>query len=95
MGHHDHGQKDHHSHSTHGEHEGGHAAMIAEFRNLFFLAMVLTVPILVLSPMVQDWFGFSFRFTGDRFVLFGLSTVVYAYCGKPFLVGSWSELRAR
>jgi len=72
-------------------------AMIADFRRRFWISLVLTVPILLLSPVVQDWLGLRdiFRFTGDAYLLFALSTVVYGYGGYPFLKGFIAELKEK
>ena len=79
----------------HGAHD--HAAMIADFKRRFWISLVLTVPILLLSPMIQDFLrlGAAFRFAGAGRVLFALSTVVFFYGGWPFLTGFVSEIRAR
>ncbi len=71
--------------------------MVADFRKRFWVSIALTIPILALSPMLQEWLGLtgSLRFTGDLWVLFALSSVVFFYGGKPFLSGLYSELKAR
>ena len=80
-------------------HAGGHdhAAMIADFRRRFWVTLVLTVPILALSPMIQMWLGIgdALAFPGSAYVLFLLSSVVFFYGGAPFLRGLVSEVRAR
>ncbi|WP_231971549.1 heavy metal translocating P-type ATPase [Thiohalobacter thiocyanaticus] len=93
------GQHDHHAgdqghdHSGHGHHAG----MIADFRRRFWVSLALTVPILVLSPMIQAFLGLerALAFPGDAHVLLALSTVVYFYGGWPFISGLLSELRQR
>ncbi|MFO7900024.1 MAG: copper-translocating P-type ATPase, partial [Planctomycetota bacterium] len=54
-------------------------------------------PVLVLSPMIQGWFGLADRlaFPGDRFVQFAIVTVIFFYGGWPFLTGFVGELRQR
>lgn len=84
------------SHSEHAGHGGhDHAVMVADFRRRFWITMILTPPVLLLSPMIQHWLGLAeaLAFPGDRFVLFGLSTFAYLYGGWPFLTGFTSELR--
>lgn len=76
---------------------GGHEHMIADFQRRFWVALVLTAPILLLSPLIQRVLGIegALSFTGDIYVLWGLSTAVFVYGGRPFLVGFVQELRAR
>lgn len=82
-----------------GHREGGHnhGAMIADFKRRFWVSLVLTVPILLLSPMIQEFLGLGevMRFTGAPFVLFALSSFVFFYGGWPFLKGFLGELRKR
>ena len=70
-----------------------HRMMIADFRKRFWISLALTVPILILSPMIQMWTGLHFTFPGDRLVLFALSSVVFFYGGAPFLKGALEEFR--
>lgn len=77
-------------------HHDHHAHMVADFQRRFWLSLIVTAPILILSPMIQHFLGLgdSIRFFGDQYVLFGLSSVVFFYGGYPFLKGVLSELRA-
>ncbi len=81
----------HHDHSSH------HAHMVADFRRRFWVSILFTLPILALSPMIQKLFGLreQFAFTGDSYILFGLSTFVFFYGGWPFLKGLVDELRKK
>ncbi|MBN9276620.1 MAG: heavy metal translocating P-type ATPase, partial [Hyphomicrobium sp.] len=69
--------------------------MVADFRRRFWVTLVLTPPVLLLSPMIRHWLGLTelLSFPGDGLVLFVLSTVAYLYGGWPFLTGFFSELR--
>jgi len=69
--------------------------MLEDYWRRFVVSLILTIPILVLSPTIQSFFGFTFAFRGSDLVLLALSTVVYAYGGYPFLVGIVQDLRAR
>jgi len=73
------------------------AHQIADFRRRFWVSLVLTIPILALSPMIQQWLGLGerFRFAGDGHVLFLLSSIVFFYGGYPFFKGIIAELKAR
>lgn len=81
----------------HTDHGGGdhHKMMMGEFKRRFFVSLALTIPILFLSPMLQDWLGVSFTFTGSEHVLLVLSSLVFLYGGWPFLNGIYTELRDR
>lgn len=72
-----------------------HAMMIADFKKRFFVVLVLTVPIMLLSEMIQHWLHVDIRFLGSNYLLFVLSTVVFLYGGWPFLTGWISELKAK
>ncbi len=66
---------------------------MTEFRNKFFIILMVTVPIMLLSPMIQEFMGVEWRFTGDLYILAALSTFVYFYGGWPFLKGAVDELK--
>ena len=74
-----------------------HAHMAADFRKRFWISLVLTLPILILSPMLQTLVGLreAIRFPGDLYVLFGFSSAVFWYGGWPFLKGILEEFRSR
>jgi Cu2+-exporting ATPase len=72
-----------------------HQMMIADFKRRFYVVLALTVPIMLLSPMIQGFMGVHWPFSGARYVLFGLSTAVYFYGGWPFLKGLADEVKAR
>lgn len=78
-------------------HEGhDHHAMIMDFRRRFWVSLILTFPILALSPMIQAFLNLeALAFAGDSFVLFALSSVVFFYGGWPFLQGLKRELSKR
>ena len=69
--------------------------MIRDFKKRFWVSLVLTVPILALSEMIQQWFGFELVFQGDKYILFGLSTILFFYGGWPFLKGLAEEIKDR
>ncbi|MBU3923984.1 MAG: heavy metal translocating P-type ATPase [Nanoarchaeota archaeon] len=82
------------AHVNHGEHEEGRHAghSVTMFRNKFLIVLLLTIPILALSPTIQKWLNFSLAFTGDRFVLFVLASIVVLWGGWPFFSGAKKEL---
>lgn len=69
--------------------------MARDFKKRFWLSLILTLPILVLSPLIQDWLGFSFDFSGANYLIFALSTLIFFYGGWPFLSGAKEELSER
>ena len=96
------GHKGHEGHGDHGGHAGhaghahhDHARMVEDFKRRFFVSAALTIPILLLSPLIQRVFGFTLEFPGRPWVLWALSSAVYAYGGWPFLKGLVEELRGR
>lgn len=78
-----------------GGHKDHHEMMVRDFKKRFFVSLVLTIPILVLSPLIQTFFGFAVSFIGNRYVLFVLSSIVFFYGGLPFLAGIVQEIKKR
>ena len=74
--------------------KGHHARMVEEFRRRFWVSLLLTIPILALSPLIQSVLGSEelLQFPGDLVVLWGVSSVVFVYGGWPFLKGIYEEL---
>jgi len=102
MGHSDHNQQQHDSqqkgkHDMKGmqgqDHSMHHMHMIEDFKKRFWVSLVITLPIVVLAPMIQSLVGYEFRFDGDRYLQFALSSLVFFYGGWPFLKGMVDELK--
>ena len=73
-----------------------HAHHVGEFKRRFWVSLVLTVPILLLSEMIQMWFGLQWiQVPYQKQVLSLLSIVVYLYGGWPFLTGLYQEVKAK
>lgn len=94
---HHHQNHDHHSESDSSaagfdKHAGHHTP---DFLKRFWISLIITVPILALSHMIQNWLGYSLEFTGDKYVLLALGTLIYLYGGMPFLKGMVGEIRAK
>ena len=83
------------AHSGHEDHGDHHAMMVEDFRKRFFVSLVLMVPILLLSPMIQMFIGVDWSFQGDKYILFGLSTILFFYGGWPFLTGAVDEFKRK
>src|SRR5699024_8990175 len=92
-------KEQHHSNHNHDhdamDHSDHHRMMIEDFKRRFCISLVLTIPILALSPMIQNLLGVEWVFTGSNYVLFGLSTIVYFYGGWPFLAGLVDEIKSK
>ncbi len=78
-------------------HSGDHAIMVKDFQIRFWISLVLTVPVLLLSPMIQAFFGLPgvLSFKGDTYIVFIFSSLIYFYGGWPFLKGLWEEVGKR
>ena len=77
-------------------HEGheGHGDHAAQFRDRFWLTLVLSVPVVVWAPMIQDWFGYTApQFTGEQLLAPVLGSIIFFYGGWPFLTGAKAEIR--
>lgn len=89
----------HHQHNVENPpmgHQGHdhHAMMIGDFKKRFYVVLVLTIPIMMLSEMIQHWLNIHIIFPGSVYVLLALSTVVFFYGGWPFLKGLVQEAKA-
>ncbi len=72
-----------------------HTGMIADFKKRFYVVLILTIPIMLLSEMIQHWLNIHISFPGSKYVLLVLSSVVFLYGGWPFLKGLVNEARAK
>lgn len=75
------------------QHDRGHGKMVDEFKKRFWITLIITIPVTLLSPMIQQWFHFNISFKGSAYLLFALSSIVFIYGGSPFLKGLVGELR--
>ncbi|MEW1993460.1 heavy metal translocating P-type ATPase [Microbacterium sp. NPDC078849] len=83
------GHEGHSGHSGHGDHVG-------QFRRLFWIMLLLAVPVVGLSMMFSMILGYSLPDAAwVAWVSPVLGTVMYVWGGAPFLTGAVSELRAR
>ncbi|MFN3772801.1 heavy metal translocating P-type ATPase [Cloacibacterium normanense] len=93
---HHHQNHDHHSESDSSaagfdKHAGHHTP---DFLKRFWITLVLSVPVLLLSHMIQQWLGFTIAFQGDKYVLLVLGSIIYFYGGMPFFKGFLGEVKA-
>src|SRR5699024_1947407 len=92
------GHEEHSGHAGHSGH-GGHAHHVAQFRRLFWIMLIIAVPVVDLSPPFGPLLGCRVGVTGVLGVLRGLSpilgTVMYFWGGKPYLTGGLDEIQGR
>ena len=66
------------------------------FRSRFWWSLLLSVPVVIFSPMVAELLGYGVpEFTGSSWIPPVLGTIIFIYGGTPFLQGGWSELKSR
>ncbi len=84
-------------HSGHGAHHGAHGAdHVSQFRQLFWINLLLAIPVIVFSNMFAMLIGYSLpEFPGVHLISPILGSVMYFWGGWPFLTGAVGELRAR
>lgn len=70
-----------------------HKMMISDFKKRFYVVLVLTIPVMLLSEMIQHWLNIHISFTGSQYILLILSSVVFFYGGWPFLKGWFDEMK--
>ncbi len=80
------------AHAGHVDHSG-HEAL---FRRRFWVSLVLSIPVLLYTPMLQRWFGFAMpAFFGSEWVVPAFAVIIFFYGGVPFIQMAMPELRAR
>ncbi|WP_418313998.1 copper-translocating P-type ATPase [Pontibacter actiniarum] len=81
-------------HPPHGEHgHDHHRMMIADFRKRFWISLVLSIPVILLSHMVQNILGYSLQVPYSLHISFILSSIIFFYGGWPFLTGLAEEVK--
>lgn len=95
MHHHDNheNQKEHAGHEHH-NHSGGmdHSMHMGNLKVKFFVSLILSIPIILLSTMMGKQLPFQFSFPGSDWVVLVLATALFFYGGMPFLKGAKMEL---
>nr|WP_246343472.1 copper-translocating P-type ATPase [Adhaeribacter radiodurans] len=81
-------------HAAHGEHgHDHHAMMIDDFRKRFWISLFLSIPVIIISPMIQHIVGYHLEIPYNMYIAFGLSSIIFLYGGWPFLTGLKDELK--
>lgn len=104
--HHEHGSHKYHNHDEHHVHEGhdheshggghnhhDHGGMVKDFKKRFYISLIVTIPILIMSPMIQSFIGVDWQVPYNQYILFVLATFIFFYGGWPFITGGISELK--
>ncbi len=86
---------DHHEHHGGHDHTEHHKHMVRDFKKRFFVSTIITIPILLLSPLIQGFLNYTLTFLGDKYLMFVLSSFVFFYGGWPFLKGLYDELKEK
>lgn len=89
---------DHHMHDhSNGHGMGGmdHSMHMGNFKQKFWLSLILAIPIIFLSPMMGVDLPFQFTFPGSDWVVLVLASILFFYGGQPFLSGAKMELQQR
>ena len=71
-----------------------HAHHIKELKRRFYISLLLTIPILLLSPMIQRAIGFEFTLPFRNQIVLALASIIYFYGGTPFFKGAYTELKS-
>jgi Cu2+-exporting ATPase len=96
----DHQEKTMHAHEgTENKHQMNghdhHAMMIDEFKTKFWVSLILSIPVVLLSPMVQHILGYELTFPGSQYVVFIIASFIFFYGGWPFLRGFADEIKQK
>jgi P-type Cu2+ transporter len=93
----DHSKMNHSEHRPgHGEHDHDHhKMMIEDFKKRFWASLLISLPILIFSPMIQELLGYKLLLPGNSYILFGLSSIVYFWGAWPFLKGFYNEIKSK
>src|SRR5690625_4673811 len=88
---HEHSYDNHHSHEDHHD----HSHHVADYWKRFIISLIISIPIFVLLPLVQELLGFELTLSGDRYVVASHATFIVFYGGYPFLQGLYEEVKDR
>ena len=74
---------------------GGHMMHMGNLKRKFWLSLILSLPIIFLSPAMGVHLPFQFSFPGSEWVVAIFATILYFYGGEPFLSGAFYEIKAK
>src|SRR5699024_7663078 len=89
-----------HHHDAHQEgsphdHQDHHEHMVEDFKKRFYISLIVTLPIIIMSPMIQGFIGVDWQVPYNGYILFLLSTFIFFYGGWPFLTGAIDEIKEK
>lgn len=86
-------QDKHETHQNHDKHEGHSPEM---FREKFWLSLILTMPTLLYSSMIQEWLNLTLpTFLGSKYIPLFFGTILFFYAGTVFIKGAFAEIRSK
>ena len=92
---HDHSQMDHSMHMDHDHGGMDHSMHMGNFKQKFWLSLILAIPIILFSPMMGMEFPFQITFPGSDWLVLIFATILFIYGGQPFLSGAKMELKQK
>lgn len=93
---HNHMEHAHTEEHGHGQMTGmDHSMHMGNFKQKFWLSLVLALPILFISPMMGVDLPFQFTFPGSDWLVLILASILFFYGGQPFLSGAKMELKQK
>ncbi|HOF03812.1 MAG TPA: HAD-IC family P-type ATPase, partial [Atribacterota bacterium] len=83
-------------HSIHNHDQANHHLQMAQdFKIRFIISVIVTIPILLLSPLIQELLNFRLIIPAESYILFTLSSFIFFYGGYPFLKGFFDEIKKK
>lgn len=94
--HHQHNQHQHNHEPDNHEHDKHAGHSVAMFKDKFWWSLILTVPVIAYSEMIQRWLNFTPPgFLGSEYIPLVFSSLIFFYGGLVFIRGAISELKAK
>ncbi|MCL4419090.1 MAG: cadmium-translocating P-type ATPase [Patescibacteria group bacterium] len=82
------------NHTKHTEHQG-HKSAEDDFKKRFFVTLPIVIAVMLLSPNIQKWLGFSINFLSRDILIFILGTFIFFFGGLPFFKAARGEIATR
>ena len=92
---HDHSNHEHMNHDTHNHDSMDHSMHRGNLKVKFFVSLFLSIPIILLSPMMGGKLPFQLTFNGSEWIVLFLASVLFFYGGMPFLKGAKMEIEMK